>query len=150
MSGREVYSPPPEIVFDAEPLVAHADEEPGYEKVAAYLDAVADGVSQGYLNRVNATEVRYILGRKYGESVADEYFEWLGTIGIHPTQGQRVWETASDYILDYNPALGDAYALATADRLGATLLIGGDDDYNEIIADADACLSIERFRHGSA
>jgi len=27
--------------------------------------------------------------------------------------------------------LGDSFALATADHLGATLLVGGDDDYDE-------------------
>jgi len=32
---------PDRVVFDAEPLIAHADAEPGSDVVAEYLDAVA-------------------------------------------------------------------------------------------------------------
>jgi hypothetical protein len=50
---------------------------------------------------------------------------------------------ASEYILTYNPALGDAFALAAAATVEATLLVGGDDDYDEV-----SDIPIERFRDG--
>jgi len=55
------------------------------------------------------------------------------------------WLEASEYVLQYNPALGDSFALATAEDVEATLLVGGDDDYDEI-----SHVPIERFREGSA
>jgi hypothetical protein len=51
---------------------------------------------------------------------------------------------ASEYVLRYNPALGDSFALATAEDVEATLLVGGDNDYDEI-----ADVPIDRFRDGS-
>jgi len=39
------------------------------------------------------------------------------------------------------PALGDAFALATAERVGGTLLIGADDDYDDV-----EDVSLVRFR----
>jgi predicted nucleic acid-binding protein len=143
---KEVYSPPPEIVFDAEPLVAHADDEPGCGMVGAYLNAVAHGTSSGYLSRVNATEVRYILTRISDVETADNYLNWLSDIGVEQVNNDVIWSVASDYVIDYNPALGDAYALATAEYAGGTLLVGADDDYDPVISDTTANVSIERFR----
>lgn len=145
MTG-EPFSPPPTIVFDAEPLVAHADGEPGSDKVSAYLNSVASGASSGFLNRVNATEVRYILTRMYDAGTADDYLNWLFDIGVEWANNDLIWSAASNYVIDYNPALGDAYALATAERADGTLLVGADDDYAAIIAEDGARVSIERFR----
>ena len=142
----ETPSPPPELVFDTEPLVAHADDEPGSKRVATYLDSVAQGRSDGSLNRVNATEVRYILVRKYDAATADDYLDWLWSIGVEPIGSELIWSVASEYVIDYNPALGDAYALATAEYTDGTLLAGADDDYDEIMDDDAANVSIERFR----
>ena len=52
---------------------------------------------------------------------------------------------ASEFVLEYNPALGDSFALATAESAEATLLIGGDDDYDNV-----SDVSIKRFRDGAA
>lgn len=144
--SKEVYSPPPEVVFDAEPLVAHADGEPGSGMVGAYLNSVAADNSTGYLNAVNATEVRYILTRISDAETADRYLGWLSNIGVERVASDLVWSVASDYVIDYNPALGDAYALATAEYADGTLLVGADDDYDDIISDNGVDFSIERFQ----
>ncbi|WP_339105188.1 PIN domain-containing protein [Haloterrigena salinisoli] len=135
---------PDRIVFDAEPLVAHAADEPGASAVAEFLDAVGIEDADGYSSRVNLSEVRYILARKYDRDVADEYLEWLFDLGLEPVDVEPVWIDASEHVLEYNPALGDSFALATAAHVDATLLVGSDDDYDEI---TDA--PIERFRDGS-
>jgi predicted nucleic acid-binding protein len=132
---------PDHVVFDTEPLVAHADDEPGSEVVEEYLDAVAVEDTDGYINYVNLTEVRYILTRKYDRTVADGYLDWLFDLGMTPIDVDAVWMEASEYVIEYNPALGDSFALATAQHVGGTLLVGADDDYDEITED-----SIERFR----
>lgn len=136
---------PDRIVFDAEPLVAHAADEPGASTVAEFLDAVGIEDADGYSSRVNLSEVRYILARKYDRDVADEYLEWLFDLGLEPVDIESVWIDASEHVLEYNPALGDSFALATAAHADATLLVGGDDDYDEVNT-----VSIERFRDGAA
>lgn len=123
---------PDRIVFDAEPLIAHADDEPGSKVVEEHLSAVDNGESEGYVSYVTLTEVRYILARKYDEAVADEYLDWVDEIGVTATGVEGVWGTASNIILEYNPALGDAFALGTAIARAAVLLAGADDDYDEI------------------
>jgi predicted nucleic acid-binding protein len=137
-------SPPAHIVFDTEPLVAYADDEPGSETVSRYLEAIIEGESAGSLNFVNATEVRYILARKYDRQTADTFLEWLWMIGVTAVDAETVWENAADYVIDYNPALGDSYAVATAAAVDGTLIVGGDSEYDDIDD-----VPIERFRdHG--
>lgn len=136
---------PETVVFDSEPLVAYADDEPGSTVVEEYLKEVAVENANSYVNRVNLTEVRYILARKYSRTVADEYIDWLLAIGIDPIDVGGVWVEAGEYVISYNPALGDSFALATADRFGAHLLVGADDDYEDITE-----VPIERFRTESA
>ncbi len=133
------------IVFDAEPLIAHADDEPGSDVVEEHLDAVAVEDAAGYTSCVNLAEVRYTIARKYDRDTADEYIDWLTDLGITTADVGDSWVKASEYIFRDNPALGDSFALAAAEDVGGTLLVGGDDDYDEI-----STIPIERFRKGSA
>ena len=132
---------PERVVFDAEPLVAHAAGEPGSEVVEEYLNAVADGETNGYVSRVNLTEVRYIIARQADIARADEYVEWLFDLGVRPLGVDDVWEAAAEVVLEYNPALGDSFALATADHLDAVVLVGADDDFDDVSASR-----VRRFR----
>jgi predicted nucleic acid-binding protein len=134
---------PDRVIFDAEPLIAHADDEPGSAAVEEYLDAVAAEDTAGYACCVNLAEIRYALARKYDRTTADEYLDWLSDLGIETVDVGDAWVGASEYILTYNPALGDSFALAAAETVEATLLIGGDDDYDEV-----SDVPIERFRDG--
>lgn len=133
------------VVFDTEPLVAHADDEPGASSVNAIVNNVRENHTQGSISYVNLTEVRYILARKYDRNIADEYIMWLLDVGIDPVDIDLLWEAASDFVIDVNPALGDAFALATAAELDATLIVGGDDDYDDV-----EDVSLHRFRDGSS
>ncbi|MYL17233.1 PIN domain-containing protein [Halorubrum terrestre] len=137
-------SVPDRVVFDAEPLIAHADDEPGSEVVEEYLDAVAVEDTIGYASYVNLVEIRYTIARKYDRDTADEYLDWLTDLGIKTVDVGDTWMDASEYTLRYNPALGDSFALATAEHVGATLLVGGDDDYDDV-----SNIPFERFRDGS-
>ena len=90
------------------------------------------------------TEIRYVIARKYDRATADEYLDWLTDLGVEPVDVSDVWTAASEFVLEYNPALGDSFALATAEHVEATLLVGGDDDYDDISE-----VPIERFRDGA-
>ena len=135
---------PDRVVFDAEPLVAHADGEPGSEVVSSYLDAVGETDCAGFVSWVNLSEVRYILVRKYDRQTADEYVGWLLNFGVEGVDVGSLWIDAAEYVIEYNPALGDSFALATADHIGGTLLVGGDTDYDDVTG-----VPIDRFRDGS-
>ena len=135
---------PDHVVFDAEPLVAHADDELGGDVVEEYLDAVAAEDTTGYACCVNLAEVRYTIARKYNRDIADEYLDWLSDLGVETVEVGNAWKEASEYILKYNSALGDSFALAAAGTVEATLLVGGDNDYDEV-----SDIPIERFRDGS-
>jgi predicted nucleic acid-binding protein len=132
------------LVFDAEPLVAHADEEVGAGRVAELLDVVKREQRDGYVSQMTLAEVRYVLARSNDRVTADKYLDWLETTNIEPVSTDDLWRTVADYVLRYNPALGDAVALATASEVGGTLVVGGDDDYDEV-----GSVPIERFRAGS-
>jgi len=133
------------VVFDAEPLVAHADDEPGSDVVENYLDAVGVDATTGRVSYVTLTKIRYIIARKYDRTTADEYIDWLTNLGVKSVNVTDIWDVTADHVLSYNPALGDAFALATADHFDATLLVGADDDY-----DAVNDVSITRFRPDAA
>jgi hypothetical protein len=94
---------------------------------------------------VNLAEIRYTIARKHNRATTDKYLDWLTDLGIEPVDVDGAWMAASEYVLNYNPALGDSFALATAEHVEAALLIGGDGDDDEITD-----VPIKRFRDGSA
>lgn len=136
---------PDRVIFDAEPLIAHADDEPGSDVVEEYLEAVAVEDTVGYASCVNLAEIRYTIARKYDCDTADEYLDWLADLGIETVDVGDAWLAASEYVLRHNPALGDSFALATAEDVEGLLLVGGDSDYDEV-----SDVPIDRFRDESA
>lgn len=102
------------IVFDTEPLVAHAFDEDGADTVSEYLDRVSDGEEAGYINTVNLTELHYIAHRYSNAVETDKYVRWLQTsVGIEEVEATLVWRLAADTKFHYDIALGDVFAVAT-------------------------------------
>lgn len=64
----------------------------------------------------------------------------LEELGVVVHDSRECWDTAADLKREHTMALGDAYALATANAVSAMLLVGADDYFDEFNA------SIERFR----
>lgn len=137
MGGTEL---PDSIVFDAEPLIAYFCDEPGSDIVGTYVDAV-EGVANGYISAVTLTEVHYVVRAIDGEERADAVVDVLEQSGIHRVDTEDTWPSAADFKFRYAPALGDAFALGTAAHVDGTLLVGADDDYDEITE-----VPITRFR----
>jgi len=90
---------PDHVVFDAEPLIAHADDEPGSDVVTASLNAVAVDDTTGYISCVNLAEIRYTIARKYDRETADEYLDWLTDLSIETVDVGEIWLEASEYVL---------------------------------------------------
>ncbi|QSG01596.1 PIN domain-containing protein [Natranaeroarchaeum sulfidigenes] len=131
---------PESIVFDTEPLVAYFCNEPGSDTVERHLAAV-ERASDGYISAVNLAELHYVVRSIVGKERADTVVDVLEESGIERVDTDETWPTAAGFKSRYSPALGDAFALATAAHVDGTLLIGADDDYDDV-ADID----LVRFR----
>jgi hypothetical protein len=82
---------------------------------------------------------------------ADAHIEALHEIGVTEYGVDDLWSAVSDLKTVYNPALGDAYAVAAAAEIAAdgtdtTLLVGADDDYDVFEQEDEFEGLIERFR----
>ena len=120
------------IVFDAEPLVAFGCDEPGSDLVEQYLTAVEQG-TPGYVSTVTLTELHYVVRAIATDRRADTMVDVLEESGVRRVDTKETWRAASRFKHRYRPALGDAFALATADHVDGTLLVGADDDYDDVI-----------------
>ncbi|OAQ53794.1 hypothetical protein HTG_05890 [Natrinema mahii] len=133
------------IVFDAEPLVAYLDDEPGSDVVERWIDRVSSGTVDGYISPVTKTEVLYVGSRVgFPPEAVRASLERLEQLGVEQYDPADCWETAAALKDGYSMALGDAYALATAHVVNGTLLVGADDDFDGVTD------SVERFRDESA
>lgn len=135
--GAEI---PETVIFDAEPLVAYFCNEPGSDTVETYVDAV-EGAADGYISAINLAEVHYIVRAIDGDERADAVVDVLEESGIRRVDTEQTWRLAADFKFRYSPALGDAFALGTAAHVDGMLLVGADDDYDDI-----ADIPITRFR----
>lgn len=123
------------VVFDAEPLLAFAFDEPGADRVEDWLDQVYDAETDGYVTTLNLAEFRYVAARKTSRKRADAHISDLVDVGVGEYRIDGLWREASALKATHSPALGDAYALAAAKELDenghdVTLLVGADDDYD--------------------
>ena len=131
---------PETIVFDAEPLIAYFCDEPGSDTVERYINAV-EGSSNGFISAVNLAEVHYMVRVIDSQKRADAVVDVLEESGIRRVDTEETWLSAADFKFRYSPALGDAFALGTAASVEGVLLVGADDDYDEV-----ADISVTRFR----
>ena len=99
------------------------------------------GSSEGYISAVNIAEVHCIVRAIDGEERADAVVDVIEETGLGRIDTAETWRLAADYKYYHSPALGDAFALATAESVDGTLLIGADDDYDDITD-----VPVERFR----
>lgn len=137
-------------VFDTEAIVAFLYDEPGHERVASLLDHVADDGAEGLLAELNASELYYLVARFEGtgdgtptpESLraADRDVRSLERRGVALVQA--AWRLTGEVKADGERSLADAAAVAVAHERDATLVTGGDDDFDSRPVDVE----IERFR----
>lgn len=131
----------PPVVFDAEPLLAYLDGEPGSDEVGQIIEAVREGRYEGFINYITLCEVTYVAERVLDESTVSEFVETLLDYGVEPVDAEEVWYPAAKYKNRFDVSLGDAVMLATARRKQATALVGADSDFASVPDDL-----IERFR----
>jgi predicted nucleic acid-binding protein len=140
-------------VFDTEAIIAFLYDEPGHDVVADLLKSVFDGDATGYLAETNACEVLYLVSRFEGAEddtptteslrLADRDLRSLERRGL--TLARADWRVAAEVKADGHISLADAHAVALAHEHDATLLVGGDDDFDDLPVD----LAVSRFRTDS-
>lgn len=118
------------IVWDAEPLVAYLNDEPGSDVVDEYLQLLANGELSAYISPVQLTEVTYIAERLDCATDAGSFIERMRMHGMRITKARDIYTSAARYKLKGH-SLGDAYALATAEHNHATLVVGSDSDWDD-------------------
>ena len=79
------------------------------------------------------------------EERADAVVEILEESGIRRVDTEQTWPVAAEFKFRYSPALGDAFALGTAAHVDGMLLVGADDDYDDVTD-----VPTERFRAKAA
>ena len=133
------------IVFDAEPIIAFLDDEPGSDVVNEWIDRVASGEIDGYISPITKTEILYV-GTRVGFDPGDVQasLDRLEALGVTEFDPRECWRDAAALKDTHSMALGDAYALATAQSVDGTLLVGADDDFDDVTG------RIERFREDPA
>ncbi len=122
------------FVFDAQALLSLYLGEVGAEKVANRLAQVQRGEASGYVNIMNLTELYYILYRK-SKRLAPEKVKNLISFGariVSATFDDDLWRRAASIKADHRLSLADAFAAASSKKLVATLVTGGDTEFDSI------------------
>ncbi|RQG94172.1 PIN domain-containing protein [Natrarchaeobius chitinivorans] len=139
-------------VFDIEAIIAYLYDEPGRDVVEAYLEDVRDGVVDGLLAETNAGEVLSLVARFEGIDdqpttdslrTADRDLRALERWGIQIERAD--WRLAGEVKADGYISFADAHGVALAYETDATLIAGGDDDFETLPIDVD----VVRFRNES-
>ncbi|WP_458191122.1 type II toxin-antitoxin system VapC family toxin [Haladaptatus sp. NG-WS-4] len=140
-------------ILDTEPLLAYYYGEPGGETVRDLLMDVYVGEEAVAVSEITATELMYKIARfETGSPSGTPTEETLATGrqavrdlvdgGVTLCAPSESWPLAAEVKGAGGIALGDAYAVALAVAEDATLLVGADDDFTDLVVD----VSVERIR----
>lgn len=139
-------------MFDTEPIIAWLHGEPGHDRVQALLDEVVDGDAGGIIADVNAAEIVYLdarllaVARGDSEPTTEDIAEGSYDVAMLERAGIRIedanWQRAGRVKAPGGLSLGDAFAVAHAAALDATLVIGADEDFDDLPVEVE----LLRFR----
>jgi predicted nucleic acid-binding protein len=121
------------VVFDTEALLIFYLGEEGSNLIEDMLEQVKNRSLPGYLNIVNLTEFYYILYRR-DTGVAEEKVRNLRAFGLEivPLTDNALWREAGRLKGEYALSLADACAAATAVMKGDRLVVGRDEEFDQI------------------
>ncbi len=120
------------VVLDSYAVLAYINDEPAAEKVEEYLNLGRSGKAELYMNVVNLGEVYYIISRKRGTDIANLAVALIRKEPIKPVVAdERLALIAGRIKAFHRLSYADAFAVATAIDLNATLLTG-DDEFRSV------------------
>ncbi len=121
------------LTFDSEAILAFFIGEEGGEQVRDILLKVQQGEIQGYLNIINLTEIYYIIFR-VSPKLAEEKQKNLRLFGLKiiPIDDNGLWREAANAKCNHSLSLADAFAVATAEHFKTKLVVGSDEEFNNL------------------
>ncbi|MGE5533652.1 MAG: type II toxin-antitoxin system VapC family toxin [Bacillota bacterium] len=121
------------LTFDSEALLAFFLGEAGAELVRDNLEKVQKREIEGYINILNLTEIYYILSR-VSPKLAEEKQRNLRLYGLKvvPINDDGLWREAAKIKCDHSMSLANAFAVATAQKLKTSLVVGSDKEFNNL------------------
>ncbi|WP_256289638.1 type II toxin-antitoxin system VapC family toxin [Halobellus inordinatus] len=140
-------------VFDTEAIIAFLYSEPGHDTVADLLTDVFAGGVPGRIAEANASEIFYLIARFEGtdegkptkESLRESDRD-LRTLERRGLQIDRAdWRVAGEIKADGHISLADAHTVTLAHEQNATLVVGADDDFDNLPVTVD----LLQFRNDS-
>ncbi len=115
----------PRFVLDAFAIMALIEKERGQERLAELLVSAKNGEIVLYLSLINWGEILYTLAREQGEKFAAEIEHDLERQAIILMDVDRTRVRAAARIKSrYRVSYADAFAIALAQELGATIVTG--------------------------
>ena|SRR5947209_10607173 len=136
----------PRFVLDAWALLALVQrEEPAATRVEELISDAIRRRLDLFLSAINLGEVFYRIGRVRGEDEASRVWDTIRnlTMTIVPATEEAVL-AAARFKMNHPISYADAFAVATTDALGATLVTGDP----ELVALADR-IAVERLTRNS-
>lgn len=121
------------LTFDSEAILAFYLGETEGEVVRDNLQRIQNGMVEGYINIVNLTEIYCILAR-INPKIAEEKQRNLRLYGLKvvPVTDDGLWREAALIKSRHSLSLADAFAVATAQTLKSTLVVGSDKEFNNV------------------
>ena len=119
------------LTFDSEPLLAFFLGETGGDLISDCLTEIQNKEKEGFISVINLTEVYYVLYR-LNPLKADEACRALIYFGIRvlAVEDDEVWRNAAKIKAQHSLSLADAFAVATAEKQKATLVVGKDREFD--------------------
>lgn len=136
-------------VIDTEPLIALLYEEPGSEVVEDVLARIETGDAEGMMAAVTASELLYKVARiEVDRGVAPDEAISMAARDVRVFERRWLpiedafWRAAGEIKAHGGLSLADAFAVALALDHDATLLVGADEDFDDLPVDVE----IQRIR----
>lgn len=124
------------LVLDSFAILAYAQAEPGMAYVEDVLVQARQGRARVFMHEINAGEVYYLLFRRRGEEAANHFYAQMRAYPVRFVDelSGRLLLTAARLKALYPISYADAFAVATAQRYGASL-VSGDPELKPLAAD---------------
>ena len=118
--------------LDAGPLMAYLNNETGAEQTENVL---TEPESLCYMHFMNLCEIYYLYYRRGGVGVADAIVQDLLDIGIilRDDHDEAFWKAAASFKGRHALSLPDAFCIALAQRIGATVVTTDHAEFDPLV-----------------
>lgn len=119
-------------VLDAGAMIAYLDGEPGASVTASIL---INNAHQCYAHAINLAEIYYVNFRRGGQLQAENAIQTLLSVGVIPSEDMdsSFWKQIGAIKGMHALSLPDAFCIALAMRLGATVATTDHNEFDPLV-----------------